>query len=241
VETRSPKRRRLSSSLTPSHLEPLFEPSSSASLPILSSPPQAPVKRAIPPSASRFITQAPASSQQVASNIPGQHAFRKPPVFRPPSPSATQNQNDPLPEQFSPHGKGKKYIPGGLAAELQGWLFNIESTSHTSTKSKNDEWPIRIIVDEISGDQRNGITMISGRQIHSMDTSDGGSRGMAATIGEVQVILAGEGQVTGLQKGDKVALRCVVGIKGPVWEVVLEDGKWGVGCDWKVLEDKDYG
>ena len=26
-----------------------------------------------------------------------------------------------------------------------------------------------------------------------------------------------------------------VGIKGPVWEVMIDGVKWGVGVDWKVL------
>jgi hypothetical protein len=241
IDTRSPKRQRVSSSPTPSLFEPLFEPSSSASLPILSSPPQAPVKRAIPVAASRFMTTAPGASQHSTNLTQGQQAFRKPPSFRPPSPSAPQNQVDPLPEQFSPHGKGRKYIPGGLAAELQGWLFNIESTSHTVSRSKNEEWPIRIVVDEISGHPRSGMTMISGRQIHVIESNDDDPSGIVYTLGEVRVILAGEGQLSGLQRGSKVGKGRVVGIKGPVWEVILEDGKWGVGCDWKVLDDKEYG
>ncbi|EPE28551.1 hypothetical protein GLAREA_09672 [Glarea lozoyensis ATCC 20868] len=241
IDPRSPKRQRVSPSPTPSPFEPLFEPSSSASLPILSSPPQAPIKRALPVAASRFMTTVLGASQQSTYLTQGQQAFRKPPTFRPPSPSAPQNQLDPLPEQFSPHGKGRKYIPGGLAAELQSWLFNIESTSHTVSRSKNEEWPIRIIVDEISGHPRSGMTMISGRRIHDMESNDDGPSGIIDTLGEVRVILAGEGQLSGLQRGSKVEKGRVIGIKGPVWEVVLEDGKWSVGCDWKVLDDKEYG
>jgi hypothetical protein len=200
-----------------------------------------PIKRAIPASASRFVTPAPAASQQVINPIPGQHTFRKPPNFRPPSPSAINNQVDPLPEQFSPHGKGRKYIPGGLAAELQGWLFNIESTSHATPKYKNEEWPIRVIIEEISGDQRSGITMISGRQMHSLQSDNNGSRGKVNTLEEVRVILAGEGQSVGLRKSSKIEIGSVVGIRGPVWEVIVREGEWGVGCDWKVLDGNEYG
>jgi hypothetical protein len=38
-----------------------------------------------------------------------------------------------------------------------------------------------------------------------------------------------------LQKGSKVELGKRVGITGPVWEVMIEGIKWGVGVDWKVL------
>lgn len=106
-----------------------------------------------------------------------------------------------------------------------------------TTKSRGDlksEWLVRIVVDEVSGSSRNGFTMVRGRQIHAVDDDEGGE-GMSDTGGEVKVLLAGEGQITGLQKGVKVEIGKRVGIKGPVWEVHIEGERWGVGVDWKVL------
>merc|ERR1712098_382859 len=78
------------------------------------------------------------------------------------------------------------------------------------------------------------MTMVRGRQIHALDVL-GEVGEMADTVGGVKVILAGEGAGTGLQKGSAVEVGKMMGIKGPVWEVVVEGVKWGVGVDWKVL------
>lgn len=50
----------------------------------------------------------------------------------------------------------------------------------------------------------------------------------------MKVILAGEGAETGLKKGSRVEIGKTIGIKGPVWEIVIGGEKWGVGIEWKV-------
>ncbi len=104
-------------------------------------------------------------------------------------------------------------------------------------RSKKDEWVVRIIVDDVSGTSKEGMTLVRGQQVHVLD-NDGegdGEGDMVDTVGEVKVVLAGEGAGTGLQKGIKVELGKTVGIKGPLWEVLIEGERWGVGLDWKVL------
>lgn len=104
----------------------------------------------------------------------------------------------------------------------------------TRGKRRDEEWLIRIVVDEVSGGSKEGMTLVRGRQIHAVDVF--GEMGeMADGVGGLRIILAGEGAGTGLQKGSAVELGKTVGIKGPVWEVVVEGVKWGVGVDWKVL------
>ncbi|TVY34690.1 hypothetical protein LSUB1_G005517 [Lachnellula subtilissima] len=229
LEEPGPKRRRLSSS--PAQLEEEdhsdHEPQlSNSSLQILSSPP-AP-RRAITTAASRFLTPAPPSTP--AASYPTLSTFRRPPPFRPPDPSEqAPSQKDPLPDHFSPQKGGRKYIPGGLAAELQGWLVNIESAL-PSNVNREDPWLVKIVVDEVSGGARTGMTMIRGRQVKAED-------GMIERETEMKIILAGEGAMVGLQRGSRVEVGKTVGVKGPVWEVLLEGEKWGVGVDWKVLPD----
>lgn len=75
--------------------------------------------------------------------------------------------------------------------------------------------------------------MVRGRHINSGN----GEGEMVDHLGYVQVILAGEGQGSGLQRGEKVERGRMVGIRGPVWEVFVGGVKWGVGVDWKVLRD----
>jgi hypothetical protein len=122
-------------------------------------------------------------------------------------------------------------LTGGLAAEVRDWLFNLESAvPAASTGTKDDLWIARIAVDEVSGGGRAGMTLVRGRQMHS-----GSEHGLVDILGVVKVILAGEGAGSGLQKGAMVEVGKTVGIKGPVWEVVLEGEKWGVGVNWEVL------
>ncbi|KUJ15779.1 uncharacterized protein LY89DRAFT_707926 [Mollisia scopiformis] len=242
LEERTPKRRRLSVSSIISqdeppnsdpeleHQEQHREPSSS--LPILSSPPIAATKR-LSTTAPKFLPPTPLPPSTPLPST-GTTTFLKPPRFRPPDPSEQAHPHaDPLPEHFSPHRKGQKYVHGGLAAEVQGWLFNLETAVPVKSLSRTEEkseWLVKIVVDEVSGSSRNGFTMVRGRQIH------GGDREMVDTVAEARVLLAGEGQAMGLQRGERVEAGKRVGIKGPVWEVVVEGVKWGVGVEWKVLD-----
>lgn len=244
IEERASKRRRISSSpeLVDEvdgkdeelpHLPSDTQDSVSSSLPILSSPP-AP-RRPITTTAPRFITSTPAPPATPQPSA-AKTAFLKPHRFRPPDPSENaQGASDPLPEQFSPHRKGQHYVHGGLAAEVRDWLVNIESLIPSKeAERKDDEWLVRIVVDEVSGggtESQARMTMVKGRQVHSR----GGEGEMVDAVGEVRVMLAGEGQVTGIQRRSVVEKGKTVGIKGPVWEVVIDGMKWGVGVDWKVL------
>ncbi|KAL2071677.1 hypothetical protein VTL71DRAFT_12912 [Oculimacula yallundae] len=251
VEERSPKRRRLSTSsqigleeqeagdddeeMLLDNEDNNNEAEPSSSLPILSSPP-AP-RRVLSTTAPRFLLSTPLPQSTPTEILPT--PFLKPPRFRPPDPSEnTETQSDPLPDQFSPHRKGQKYIPGGLAAEVRDWLINLESAIPASGGGKRDgEWVVRVMVDDIKGGLREGMTLVRGRQVVVVGNEDGGGKGgeMVDTLGVVKVILAGEGAGSGLQKGKAVEKGKMVGIKGPVWDVVIEGEKWGVGVDWKVL------
>lgn len=248
VGKRIPKRRRLSDSVEVEDDLPLelvkheenedqeLEEDLLSSLPILSSPP-APHRRPISTTAPRFLlsTPAPYSTPGPAIITSNTQAFLKPPRFKPPDPTEpAETHGDPLPDQFSPHRKGQKYVPGGLASEMRDLLMNIESTTSAKAlgnQKKENEWQVKLVIDEVNGSERSGLTLIRGRQLHSMD--DGIE--VADTIGFMKIALAGEGAATGLQRGSKVEAGRHVGIKGPMWEILLEGEKWGVGVNWKVL------
>jgi hypothetical protein len=224
IAERSLKRRRLSSS---SQLEESKEATEPDSFPLVSSPP--PSRRPISSTAPRFLlsTPLPPSTPQAP---PATQPFLKPPRFKSSDP-AEQTQTDPLPEQFSPHRRGQKYVPGGLAAEVRDWLVNLESAIlGTSAQRVNDDWVVRIEVDEVRGGGRAGMTLVRGRQING-----DGKVEVVNGFGVVRVILAGEGAGSALLRGGTVQVGKMVGIRGPVWEVLLEGEKWGVGVDWKVL------
>ena len=234
IEERHPKRRRFSSS---SDLEndaqgpedrEIFASAQVSSPPeAVASPPAS--RRPVSSAAPRFLS----STQSVIQST--ESTFLKPPRFRPPDPQEQEQSTDPLPEQFSPHRRGQKYVPGGLAAEVRDWLVNIESSMpSSSTTESGSPWLVRLMVDETSGSGRAGFTLARGRQVLSDDMDT-----IIDSLGIVSIILAGEGTGTGLQKNSKVGVGKLVGIKSPVWEVVIEGEKWGVGVDWTVLDRFD--
>ncbi|PQE30241.1 hypothetical protein CJF32_00010156 [Rutstroemia sp. NJR-2017a WRK4] len=241
IDTRAPKRRRISPSpISPEHENNEDDNLASSPPPILSSPIP---RHTLPPSTStskpRFLlsTPLPASISTPQASNSLAHPFHKPPRFRPPDPEElAHSATDPLPEQFSPHRKGQKYIPGGMAAEVRDWLMNLDSAlpAHAGRgKGKEEGWLVRVRVEEVRGGGRAGMSLVRGRQV---GREIGGGSEVVDSFESVKVILAGEGAGVGLQRGKRVEVGTVVGIKGPVWEVLVEGEKCGVGVDWKVLE-----
>ncbi|KAH8671378.1 hypothetical protein BX600DRAFT_247406 [Xylariales sp. PMI_506] len=133
--------------------------------------------------------------------------------------------HEPLPEVFSPHRKGAKYVPGGLAAELRNWLIDIEA----STGYKKDGgFVANVSVVEVRGNSK--MQLILG-QILNEDSS-----GPPASPQNIRVVLAGEGRLLGLARKNHVVVGSLIGIAKPVWEVDLGiEGRWLVACDWVVL------
>ncbi|KAA8569647.1 hypothetical protein EYC84_001250 [Monilinia fructicola] len=236
VDTRPSKRQRISPSSAADAISEENDDLRPSSLPIVSSPTShRPNPIPTPNSKPKFLLSTTLPPSTPSSTAPT--TFLKPPRFRPPDPTETQGNTDPLPEQFSPHRKGQKYVVGGLAAEVRDWLINIDSTipSHGAPgvqkgKDRDREWIVKMVVDEISGGGRMGMCLVRGRKMR-----DVGGVEVVDDLGVVKVMLAGEGAGTGLQRGKDAEVGRVVGIKGPVWEIVIEGEKWGVGVDWKVL------
>jgi hypothetical protein len=113
--------------------------------------------------------------------------FVKPPRFRAPSPtSQPQPPTEPLPDTFSPQRRGQKFLPGGLAAEVIGWVMNLEnstaaippsstfpststfaSTSANARPHSRGRDAVKVLVDEVRGGHAAGMTLVRGRQVHS--------------------------------------------------------------------------
>jgi hypothetical protein len=116
--------------------------------------------------------------------------FVKPPRFRPPdNASETTQPAEPLPDAFSPQRRGQKFLAGGLAAEVIGWVMNLEGNisgpeSNTvrtpRARGGGGEWVVKMVVDEVRGGA--GMTLVKGRQVHQLnnaaplDEGTGGSR-----------------------------------------------------------------
>jgi hypothetical protein len=147
-----------------------------------------------------------------------QPTFHKAPRFKV-SDSAGSDQLGRLPEAFSPQRRGIRYVPSGLAAELQDWLFKIKGDEEVE-----GGFARRLVVTEVKPSP--GMFLVKGRPVH-----DGA---IAAAVPEIRAILAGDGRMDGLTR-NQVAQGSIVGIAQPTWDVELDDGvPWIVACDWAV-------
>lgn len=108
----------------------------------------------------------------------------------------------------------------GIAAEVRGWLVELES----GKKGKNDDGLVaRLEVLGVSGGNGTGTTLIQGRMEDEREER------------KVKMILGGEGATEGLERRKMVEPGGMVGVKAPVWEVHIGGERWGVGANWKVL------
>lgn len=133
-----------------------------------------------------------------------------------PSSLAPSARPEPLPEAFSPHRRGEKFVPGGMAATLQQWIIETGQNAAQSRRGqgylRGEDYVVRCTVASVRG---RAPCMVRGIQ------SDGT---------EVNLLLVADSkQIT-------VAVGNDLGVRAPVWDVQLEDCSWTVGVDWKVVE-----
>lgn len=140
-------------------------------------------------------------------------ATQRPAFIRPSA--VPQEPSEPLPDAFSPHRRGQKFVPGGLAATAQQWVLEAGQAAVQSRKGqgylKGEDYIVRVRVDAIIGD--GPFT----------------ARGRLPNGDEVNLLLAGGGNVS------RPSESAVVGIRAPAWDIELDGRNWTVGVDWKVL------
>lgn len=145
--------------------------------------------------------------------------FIKPPKFvhvEEPEPEPAQ----PLPEEFSPRKRGHKFVVGGMAQEVRGWLVDLEMQNQrgnfaTRMEKVDEGCIVKMTVEEVNT-RAGGFTIAKG---------DG-----------LNVILAGMGMSDGVQETKGVVKGSVVGIKTPAWEVDIEGMRYAVGVNWKMWQ-----
>lgn len=159
---------------------------------------------------------------------PQQPRFHNPPSFKPPN-LQLHSHLKALPPAFSPQRKGARYVPGGLAAEVQGWLSHIKGSR---------EVELRLSIRVLEVKEREGMYLVRGRRMDDNNRVKygGGEEGGEGSEGsEMRVLLAAEGEMTGLGESARVTEGCVVETGGLRWDVELDGmGKWTVACDWRV-------
>ncbi|MCJ1319809.1 hypothetical protein MMC15_005145 [Xylographa vitiligo] len=142
------------------------------------------------------------------------------PKFIIPTPAPTEPLA-PLPEAFSPHRRGAKYLPSGLAATCREWVLSASQLGAQTRRfdggREGDDgaagWAARVRVHEV----RHGEGMVLVR----------------SGAGERWMLIGGHRVGERLRRGE------VVGVKRPVWEVEVGGETWGVGVEWSLLgEDR---
>lgn len=154
------------------------------------------------------------SSPNGSPSNPEGHSRKQQPTFQQaPRFKTLDNEitGDALPAAFSPQRRGAKYLTGGLAAELQGWLSEVKGEDGTAGST------FQVTVQEVRAGRR--MYLVRGR-VHDEDRR--------------RVILAGEGRVTGLGRRAVVGMGSVVEVGQPVWDAEVEGETWMVACDWTV-------
>jgi hypothetical protein len=171
----------------------------------------------------RFVFAQPFASPSTAA--PSQHpdhvsTHNARPHFIKPA-SAPVEVTEPLPEAFSPHRRGQKFVPGGMAAEVRQWVFDAAQPATNSharriADSGADIWRVRVM--ESRGHARDGMILVRG----SVEGK------------EVKLLLPSTSKNKTL---GHVAQGVLLGIKTPTWEVEVLRQTWVVVVDWRVVKD----
>ncbi|GAB7358840.1 hypothetical protein MBLNU230_g4063t1 [Neophaeotheca triangularis] len=145
-------------------------------------------------------------------------AFASRPAFlRPPAPATQQTPSEPLPEAFSPHRRGQKFVPGGLAATLQQWVVETGQGAAQNRRGqgylRGEEFVLKVRVEWVGG----------GSVVRFVRGLDGEGKGVRLWLPALE------------RSGEVLERGVVVGVRAPVWEVKVEGGDWVVGADWRVL------
>ncbi|KAI1408434.1 hypothetical protein F5Y13DRAFT_109230 [Hypoxylon sp. FL1857] len=167
-----------------------------------------------------------------------QPTFQKAPRFKPVEVPEGSHHGDPLPDAFSPHRKGVKYVPGGLAAEVRDWFVDVwagASVVGPGAAKRDGEWIARILVEEVR--YAPGMALVTGRHFkHEDEHNDPPVSGGDAQTRSTRIVLAGSPRIVGLEKRQGVRPGVVVGIGRPTWEISLPgQGRWNVVCEWAIL------
>ena len=202
----SPKRLRLD--------ESGFEDMNPATAPNFKHP-QTPASHLLSKPAPRFAPPQPSHNPPIDEG-PTQHR----PTFLRPS-AASQTSTEPLPEAFSPHRRGQKFLPGGMAATVQQWVIDTGQVAAQSRRAQTqlrggDDFVTRVKIVDVKGDGPlvGTARLVSGEAVGLLLTRNAGP--LSSRLEDVR------GGV-------------VVGIRAPSWEVDVDGRVWTVGVDWKVL------
>ena len=177
------------------------------------SQPQAPPSSVATPRPAHSQAQ-PMRSANAAESI----GFQRPAFLR--QSADPQQPSEPLPDTFSPHKRGDRFVPGGMAATMQQWVIETGQAAAQSRKGqgymRGEDYVLRVKVDEIIGEVSFTV------------------RGRIASGDVVNLLLAGSSS-TAAHGREEVKVDSFVGVRAPTWNLELDGRNWTVGVDWRLL------
>ncbi|KAH9835977.1 hypothetical protein Tdes44962_MAKER01896 [Teratosphaeria destructans] len=170
----------------------------------------APVTRPPPPFAPQPSSTSTRPEEDHASSRP---AFLNNTIARQTQPT------EPLPEAFSPHRRGQKFLPGGTASVVQQWIIEAGQSAVQSRRAQaylqGDDFVSKVKVETVSGD---------GPFVTHAYSAEGE---------EIMLLLAQNANHAGAH--NRLGKDNVVGIRAPTWNVTLDGVTCTIAVDWKVL------
>ena len=168
----------------------------------------------------RFVSPLLAHPQAPSLVAPTSSAVASRPVFLKP-PTEAQQSSEPLPEAFSPHRRGQKFVPGGIAAEVRQWVMDLShhlpgSSAYRITGARGDALIVRVI--ETMGSVKDGMILVTGQ--------------FEGRVLRLLLPTAGKNRSV-----DVVADGGLLALKSLTWDVDIAGEKWIVGVDWEIISD----
>ncbi|KAL8794101.1 MAG: hypothetical protein Q9195_003286 [Heterodermia aff. obscurata] len=116
----------------------------------------------------------------------------------------------------TPHRRGQRYSPGGLASTVREWVFE-------TARGRNEDWDVILQAEDINVAE--GVILVAGRG------RDEGEKWIL--IGKPKNRAGEDVGGSGLGRGVEI------GIRKPNWELIFPGGeKWQVGVEWTVTPDR---
>lgn len=161
----------------------------------------------------RFLTPRAASDQAQANTI-------KPAFVH--LASAVDGGHDPLPEVFSPHRRGYRFVPGGMAAEASTWVSELGYSVQRSRHARGMEG--------MASDSNHVLEVqsVAGTDVQYMTGTTRQRSSKAVMLVESKDVQTGH--------LNKVFVGDLVDIREPTWSVDLGRGAIVVATDWHVLK-----
>jgi hypothetical protein len=135
--------------------------------------PARPVFQHPAPPASRLTAASPQFTRpsSVASSAYGDGAAIRRPAFL--RTSIAPPEQEPLPDAFSPHRRGEKFVPGGMAASLQQWVIEAGQAAMQSRRGygylRGEEYVLKVTVASVSS--AGSPLLVRGRQTDGTEVS----------------------------------------------------------------------